>query len=188
MEDKTIIGVDLGGTNIRVGKIYNDKVTDLYTRQISSTGIEQKVIDEIITSIKKIFNNSILGIGVGVPSVVDVEKGIVYDVQNIPAFRKVYLKDILEKEFKVPVYINNDANCFVVGEKYFGAGKNYKDIVGLILGTGLGSGIYTNDKLYMGANCGAGEFGMISYKDSNYEDYCPFHPAYSSFPVINSTC
>ena len=53
MEDKTIIGVDLGGTNIRVGKIYNDKVTDLYTRQISSTGIEQKVIDEIITSIKK---------------------------------------------------------------------------------------------------------------------------------------
>ncbi|MCG6914152.1 ROK family protein [bacterium BMS3Abin03] len=172
MEDKTIIGVDLGGTNIRVGKIYNDKVTDLYTRQISSTGIEQKVIDEIITSIKKIFNNSILGIGVGVPSVVDVEKGIVYDVQNIPAFRKVYLKDILEKEFKVPVYINNDANCFVVGEKYFGAGKNYKDIVGLILGTGLGSGIYTNDKLYMGANCGAGEFGMISYKDSNYEDYC----------------
>ncbi|MEJ2495854.1 MAG: ROK family protein [Ignavibacteriaceae bacterium] len=161
MEDKTIIGVDLGGTNIRVGKIYNDKVTDLYTRQISSTGIEQKVIDEIITSIKKIFNNSILGIGVGVPSVVDVEKGIVYDVQNIPAFRKVYLKDILEKEFKVPVYINNDANCFVVGEKYFGAGKNYKDIVGLILGTGLGSGIYTNDKLYMGANCGAGEFGEI---------------------------
>ena len=172
MEDKTIIGVDIGGTNIRVGKVHKDNVTNLYTQQISSTGTEQKVLDEIITSIHKTFDNSVLGVGVGVPSVVDVEKGIVYDVQNIPAFREVCLKNILEEEFKVPIYINNDANCFVVGEKYFGAGKNYKDIVGLIIGTGLGSGIYTNDKLYLGANCGAGEFGMLSYKDSNYEHYC----------------
>ena len=173
MEYKTIIGVDIGGTNIRVGKVHKDNnLVDLYTQQISSTGTEQKVLDEIITSIRKTFDDSVLGIGVGVPSVVDVEKGIVYDVQNIPALRKVYLKDILEEEFKVPIYINNDANCFVVGEKYFGVGKNYKDIVGLIIGTGFGSGIYTNGKLYVGANCGAGEFGMLSYKDSNYEYYC----------------
>jgi glucokinase len=72
----------------------------------------------------------------------------------------------------VPTYINNDANCFVVGEKYFGAGKNYKNIVGLIIGTGLGAGLYTNGKLYFGANCGAGEFGMLPYKDGVYEDYC----------------
>lgn len=173
MEDKTIIGVDIGGTNIRVGKVHrNNSIIDLYSQQITSTGSEQKVVDEIITSVYKTFNDSVLGIGVGVPSVVDVKNGIVYDVQNIPSLKEVYLKKILEEEFKVPAYINNDANCFVVGEKYFGIGKNYKDIVGVILGTGFGSGLYTNDKLYLGANCGAGEFGMLPYKDSNYEKYC----------------
>jgi glucokinase len=172
MAEKTIIGVDLGGTNIRVGKVNNNCIEDLYSQQISSVGSEQKVLEEIITSIHKLFNKSVLGIGVGVPSVVDVKEGIVYDVQNIPSFKKVKLKKILEEEFKVPTYINNDANCFVVGEKYFGAGKNYKNIVGLIIGTGLGAGLYTNGKLYFGANCGAGEFGMLPYKDGVYEDYC----------------
>jgi glucokinase len=172
MEEKSIIGVDLGGTNIRVGKVYNNHIIDLYSQQISSVGSEQKVLEEIISSIYKVFDNSVLGIGVGVPSVVDVKKGIVYDVQNIPSFKEVKLKKILEGEFKVPIYINNDANCFVAGEKYFGAGKKYKDIVGLIIGTGLGAGLYTNGKLYLGANCGAGEFGMLPYKDGVYEDYC----------------
>jgi glucokinase len=172
MKDKTIIGVDIGGTNIRVGKVHNNTILDLYSQQISSNGSEKEVLNEIIASIYKTFDDSVLGIGIGVPSVLDVEKGIVYDVQNIPSLKEVHLKEILEKEFKTPIYINNDANCFVVGEKYFGAGKNYENIVGLIIGTGLGAGIYTNGKLYFGANCGAGEFGMLPYKEGLYEDYC----------------
>ena len=172
MEEKTIIGVDLGGTNIRVGKVKDNSIIDLYSQQIYSNGSEQEVLDEIITSIYKIFNNTVQGIGVGVPSVVDIKRGVVYDVQNIPSFKEVELKRILEEEFKVPTYINNDANCFVVGEKYFGAGRDYKNIVGLIIGTGLGAGLYTNGELYCGTNCGAGEFGMLPYKDGIYEDYC----------------
>jgi glucokinase len=172
MKEKSIIGVDLGGTNIRVGKVKNNNIIDLFSQQITSLGSEAIVLDEIINSIYKVFDNSVLGIGVGVPSVVDVKTGIVYDVQNIPSFKEVKLKKILEEEFKVPANINNDANCFAVGEKYFGSGKNYNDIIGLIIGTGLGAGIYTNGKLYCGANCGAGEFGMLPYKDGVYEDYC----------------
>ncbi len=172
MEEKTIIGVDLGGTNIRVGKVKDNCIIDLYSQQISSIGSEREVLDEIITSIYKIYNSSVQGIGVGVPSVVDIKKGIVYDVQNIPSFKEVELKRILEEEFKIPTDINNDANCFVVGEKYFGAGRDYKNIVGLIIGTGLGAGLYTNGELYCGTNCGAGEFGMLPYKDGIYEDYC----------------
>lgn len=172
MEDKTIIGVDLGGTNIRVGKVKNNSIIDLYSRQISSVCSEKEVLNEIIESIYKTFDDSVLGIGIGVPSVVDVKRGIVYDVQNIPSLREVRLKAILQEEFKVHVYVNNDANCFAAGEKYFGAGQNYENIVGLIIGTGLGAGIYTNGKLYPGANCGAGEFGMLPYKDGVFEDYC----------------
>ncbi len=172
MTEKHIIGVDLGGTNIRAGKVKNNNIVDVYSQQISSNESEKKVLDEIITSIYKIFDDYIAGIGVGVPSIVDVSKGVVYDVQNIPSLKEVYLKKILEEEFKVPVYINNDANCFVVGEKYFGAAKGYNNVIGLTIGTGLGAGIYTDGRLYLGANCGAGEFGMLPYKDGIYEDFC----------------
>jgi glucokinase len=172
MKEKSIIGVDLGGTNIRVGKVNKNNIIDVYSQQITANGSEEKILSEIINSIYKIFDDSVLGIGVGVPSVVDIKTGIVYDVQNIPSLKEVKLKKILEEEFEAPTYINNDANCFAAGEKYFGAGKNYNDIVGLIIGTGLGAGIYTDGKLYCGANCGAGEFGMLPYKDGVYEDYC----------------
>jgi glucokinase len=172
MKEKSILGVDIGGTNIRIGKIFNDKIIDVYSQKLTSAGSQKIVLEEIIYSIHKVFDNSVIGIGVGVPSVVDVDKGIVYDVQNIPSLKKVFLKKILEDEFKIPVYINNDANCFVAGEKYFGQGKNYNNIVGLTIGTGLGAGIYANSKLYTGANCGAGEFGLLPYKDSDYEHYC----------------
>ena len=69
------------------------------------------------------------------------------------------MKRIIEKKFKVPVSINNDANCFALGEKHFG--KKYNNMVGLIIGTGVGAGIIINGKLYCGHNCGAGEFGSI---------------------------
>jgi glucokinase len=172
MKNESVLGVDLGGTNIRVGKVNDSKIIDLYSQQITSNGSKEKVIEEVISSIKECFDDSVAGIGIGVPSVVDVEKGIVYDVQNIPSWKEVHLKSILENEFKVPVYINNDANCFVAGEKYFGEGRNYNNVVGLIVGTGLGAGLYFNNRLYTGANCGSGEFGMLPYKESCYEDYC----------------
>ena len=175
MKEKSILGVDIGGTNIRIGKILNDNILALHSQKITSNGKEEEVLEEIISSVYKLFDKSVVGIGVGVPSVVDVEKGIVYDVQNIPSLKKVFLKKILEDKFKIPVYVNNDANCFVAGEKYFGRGKSYNNIVGLTIGTGLGAGIYANGKLYAGANCGAGEFGLLPYKDSDYEHYCSSH-------------
>lgn len=167
-----ILGVDLGGTNVRVGLIENDSLARVESLPITKTDNAIAVINDISNLIERFSDNEILGVGVGVPSVVDVEKGIVYDVQNIPSWKKVPLKDLLEERFKVPVYVNNDANCFAVGEKYFGKGKNYENIVGLIVGTGLGAGLVIHGKLYAGKNCGAGEFGNVPYKDKNYEYYC----------------
>ncbi|MGB9893300.1 MAG: ROK family protein, partial [Candidatus Saccharicenans sp.] len=62
-------------------------------------------------------------------------------------------------------------NCFAVGEKHFGLGRPYDNLVGLILGTGLGAGLIINGHLYSGTSCGAGEFGMLPYLDSNFERY-----------------
>jgi len=172
MASEAIIGVDLGGTKVGIGRVEKGRIVQHISATVSAAGSEQQVIKELIKAMEQVFQPDVAGIGVGVPSVVDVEKGVVYDVQNIPSWKEVPLKQILEKRFGRPVYVNNDANCFAVGEKHFGQGKKYRHLVGLILGTGLGAGLILNGRLYSGPNCGAGEFGMIPYKDSILENYC----------------
>jgi glucokinase len=116
-------------------------------------------------------DRSVKAIGIGVPSVVDTEAGVVYDVQNIPSWKEVPLRKWMEQRYGVPVIVNNDANCFALGEHYFGQGKGHASMIGLTIGTGLGAGVIIHHKLYAGANCGAGEFGMVGYLDRCYEYY-----------------
>lgn len=168
----SILGVDLGGTNVRAGLVEKDCLVKVVSSPIHNIGSEKEVLEQIYSVIDPLIQKNLKGIGVGVPSVLDLKRGILYDVQNIPSWKRVPLKAYLEKRYQIPAYINNDANCFAVGEKYFGKAKKYDHVVGLILGTGLGAGIIANGRLYSGVNCGAGEFGMIPYKDHNYEYYC----------------
>lgn len=167
-----IIGVDLGGTNLRVGYIEPDGVISVESKRIKKGGTENEILDDLFMLIDKFSDKRFDSIGIGVPSILDEELGIVYDVQNIPSWKEVHLKEILKAKYNIPIYLNNDANCFVLGEKYFGYGKYYKNVCGLIIGTGLGAGLILNGHLYCGRNCGAGEFGMIPYKDHNLEYYC----------------
>lgn len=169
---KNIIGVDLGGTHIRAGRVIDTKVE--YIKQLSTPSLSSKseVINVIISAISQCKNTGTTAIGIGVPSVVDTKKGVVYNVINIPSWDEVPLKHILETEFNLPVYINNDSNCFAVGEKIYGKAKHAKDCAAITLGTGIGMGLICNGKLYEGRNCGAGEIGMIPYLDDIYESYC----------------
>jgi glucokinase len=107
----------------------------------------------------------------GIPGLIDEEQGMVYDVVYIPAWKKVPLQKWLQERYGIPVLLNNDANCFALGEFYFGNGQGHRSMIGLTIGTGLGSGIIINQKLYAGATGGAGEFGMIDYLDHCYEYY-----------------
>lgn len=166
-----IVGVSLGGRTLRVGKVEQGKNRKSIVRAISNKEPEHVVLGELVDGISEVFDESIAGIGIGVPGFVDEEQGIVYKVEKIPSWREVHLKEILENRFQVPVYVNNDANCFAVGEYYFGQAKNYENAVGLILGTGVGAGIIFKGHLYSGSNYGAGEFGSISYRDHVYEYY-----------------
>ena len=172
MSKNSIIAVDLGGTSLRVGKIQGAEITERTARSVPMTDNDQVVVKELINAIEVLFDEDVAGIGVGVPSLVDVDRGIVYTVQNIPSWKEVHLKDALEDVFHVPVYVNNDANCFAVGECHYGKGRSYQHIVGISIGTGLGSGIIIDRILYNGANCGAGEIGTIPYKDETVEYYC----------------
>lgn len=169
-----VLGVDLGGTNIRVGLVDNEMLVSKITGDSPSAMTLEESKVYIISKICEAFilNKNIKGIGIGVPSVVDVDEGIVYNVANIPSWKEVHLKRLLENEFHVPVAVNNDSNCFVLGEQIFGKGRNFKNVVGITLGTGVGAGLIINDKLYCGSNTSAGEIGTIPYLDKVYEEYC----------------
>lgn len=172
MHKSYLIGVDLGGTNVRCGLVGAQQIIRQSSVKITSGGTEEQVISEVIRCIEQALMPGVAGIGIGVPAVLDTEKGIVYNVQNIPSWKEVHLKEILEKQFNLPVLLNNDANCFAVGEKHYGQAAGFEHVVGLILGTGVAAGILCNGNLYQGRNCGAGEFGMLPYLNHNYEYYC----------------
>ena len=169
-----LIGIDLGGTNVRAGLITGMELVNLQTTRVNSKGTMEQVLDQLfeVTDGLNFDLKQAKGIGVGVPSVVDTEKGIVYDVQNIPSWLEVPIKSILEEKYQVPVSVNNDANCHTLAEYHFGKGQGSNSMVGLIIGTGVAGGIIVNGKLFEGATCGAGEFGMVPYLDSCYEKYC----------------
>jgi len=166
-----IIGIDLGGTNVRAA-IVNDGLILNFRKESFNTKMS---LDDTLTQLKEfirpLVKNEVRGIGIGVPSVVDVKNGVVFNVTNIPAWKRVPLKEILEAEFRIPVCVNNDVNCFALGEHQFGTLKGMKNAVGVSIGTGLGSGIIINDNLFEGVNCGAGEVGLLPYLDHNIEYY-----------------
>jgi len=166
------IGVDLGGTKIRCGLIENGSVLKNLMVECRSDQPDYVVLDQIKELIRQVINPSVKGIGVGVPSVVDTEKGIVYNVCNIPSWVEVHVKEVLEAEFGIPVYVNNDANCFALGEHRCGAGKPFRHLLAVTLGTGVGSGIIINNELYSGSNTGAGEIGCLPYLEHTVEFYC----------------
>jgi glucokinase len=167
-----VIAVDVGGTNLRAGRLDEDRIMVQKSIPLRDKDVLQKTLDQLIALIRSVTDKSVTGIGIGVPSVIDLATGTVRDVTNIPSWKKVELKSILEEEFHLPVRVNNDVNCFILGEHRHGVAKGYSNVVGLAMGTGLGGGIIINNELYSGRNCGAGEFGMIPYLDDTIEAYC----------------
>ena len=169
--DSIVLGIDIGGTYLKIGRVENGNIVKQTSKSVDSKATEEETLFSLFEAIDSIINSDVTAIGIGVPAVVDPITGVVYDVQNIPSWKEVDLKNIMEKRYNLPVYLNNDANCFALGEKIFGKGKDYENFIGLSIGTGIGMGIIINNSLYNGVLCGAGEVGMLPYKDGIMEDY-----------------
>lgn len=169
--NKSVIGISLGGGVLLAGKVQNGKVLKSLTKKINNKDPEGLIIKEIISTVNELIDPEVVGIGFGAPSLVDVQQGIVYNVQKIKSWKQVHIKEILEDTFNLQVYVNNDANCFAVGELYFGKGQEVKNLVAMVLGVGVGAGIIFNEHLYSGSNCGAGELGNIPYRHHDLEYY-----------------
>lgn len=169
-----ILGIDLGGTNLCMGLVDGGVVVKTASvPSFAPSASMEETLEYMAEHISAMMSPDVERIGIGVPSVVDVKEGIVYEAANIPSWKEVHLKSFLEGRFGVPVSINNDANCYAMGAYgTYASGSKPEVLVTVTLGTGIGIGIVDRGRLVCGASCGAGELGYLDYKDGCLEDYC----------------
>ena len=162
------IGVDVGGTNVKIalvdkeGSIVYSNTTPTRTEmgyEYTISNIKQAIVD--LMKETKTDKNSIEGIGFGFPGQIDCDAGVVRVSPNIPGWINVPIAKIIEKEFGIPTKVDNDVRCAALGELAFGAGKGCKNLICITVGTGIGSGLIINGKLVRGADNAAGEIGHI---------------------------
>lgn len=161
------IGIDIGGTSIK-GAVVNDagKVLTRFAMDVNkdASGEDEvnRFCDVMIKSIND-YDNSIKleGIGIGMPGILDMDKGVVITSPNLPKWNGIYISKLISKRMGLPVYINNDANVATLGEARFGSGKEYSNLIMLTLGTGVGGGIIIDNKLYDGYKHMGAELGHM---------------------------
>jgi glucokinase len=178
MNKNTIVGVDIGGTTVKIGLLKDDgeiiKKWEIETRKSEDGG---KVIDDIWNSVKATLNElsmeqgQVLGIGIGAPGFIDGENGYVYEAVNL-GWRNFNLSEYMSNKSGLPVFIENDANIAVIGENWLGAGKQANDVIAVTLGTGVGGGIIAGGKILNGTNGTAGEIGHITVDLNGYLCNC----------------
>lgn len=172
MTIKNYIGVDIGGTSINVGRIENGELVATAELPTGADRSQEQIVATLVEVIGKVANKETVAIGIGSPGYINEKDGKIICAINISALEGFPLCTYISDHFNVPAYLNNDANCFAMGESKFGAGKGYDRVIGITLGTGLGGGIVIGGKILSGYMCGAGELGMLAYKDGIVEDYC----------------
>jgi len=158
---KVFLGIDWGGTYIKAGLV--DSQGRIVKKKVySSNQLRQKqgFIRNLKTLLKEFSSFTIKGVGIGVPGIVDVEKGFIYYLPNIPGWEKYPLQSVLKKSLGLPVYIDNDANAFALAEARLGAAKGKRRAIFLTLGTGLGGAIISDGKLLEGKTS-ATELGHV---------------------------
>ena len=167
-----LLGIDIGGTTINLGLVKgNQIVKKLCVPSFAPGATLEETLNYLSDRISEIKTPEVEAIGIGVPTLVDPDRGIVYDALNIPSWKEVHLKDYLENRFGVRVEVNNDANCYVLGAAAH-LGLTSHVVVGVTLGTGTGIGIMADGRLMNGDNCGAGEICSVPYNGTCFEDFC----------------
>jgi len=168
MSQKAAIGVDIGGTSVKLGVVNSQgRVLEYRSFLTDKRKSRKKQLDTLAAHIQELIRLAknkklkVLGVGIGAPGPIDVERGFVYFFPNIPGWKNTPLKAILERRLKLPVAVDNDANAMALGEFLFGAGRGAKNIIALTLGTGVGGGIVMGGRLFHGSHYSAAEIGHL---------------------------
>lgn len=163
-QSATVIGIDLGGTAIKLGRFLADG-TCLNTLTIPTPqpATPEAVTEAIAIAVKELnTDGTCLAIGLGTPGPADVTGRIAKVAINLAGWKDVPLADWLEKNTNLPTILANDANCAGLGEAWLGAGQNYQNLILLTLGTGVGGAVILDGKLFTGHQGAAAELGLIT--------------------------
>ena len=160
---KTVIGIDLGGTNVRVARVTED---GQILQVLSSPSHALEGTEKVMTNLKSLIRqidglNEVSGIGIGVPGPVDTVKGVMTMATNLPGFENYPMAQEIEREFNLPTFVDNDANVAGLAEALVGAGKGYKIVYYITHSTGVGGALVADGKVISGKNGYAGEVGNI---------------------------
>ena len=143
MNKKLAIGVDLGGTNLRTALVTSEGTIIRKKKEPTS----ERLLNSLVSLIESLFSEDVAGIGLGVAGLIDRASGTMLHSPNIPVLNGVNLIKEMNSKFKIPVFIENDANVAALGEKWIGSGKEFSDFVLFTLGTGIGGGIIKDNRL-----------------------------------------
>ncbi len=172
---KLTVAVDIGGTKILTALIDLNGNIKKIERITPKKGIDEKYFREsILEAVRKITKNipkeNILGIGVGVPGVIESDKGVV-DFMPVFSLRNVPIKNWIEQEFGITTFCENDASLQALSESWKGVAKGKRNVVVINLGAGIGSGLIIDGDLYTGSTGRAGEVGYLisEYSDQTYK-------------------
>jgi len=158
------VAVDVGGTQLRVAVYGPDGITPIHQKRISTRSTQNTAIERLIDLIASVWSGqkSVSSIGIAVPGPTDPKLGVIYAAPNIPGWKNIPLRQILEDRFGVPAYLGNDANLAALAEWRFGAGQGHHNLVYLTISTGIGGGVITEDRLLLGESGLAAELGHIT--------------------------
>ncbi|PSO47658.1 MAG: ROK family protein [Cyanobacteria bacterium SW_9_44_58] len=164
MQQPTVLGIDLGGTAIKVGQFLVDGTCINYlTVPTPQPPHWEDVVERISTAVQQLDpEKRSCAIGIGTPGPTDASGRIALLAINLPGWRNVPLADLLEAKLKLPAIVGNDANCAGLGESWLGAGAHVNNLILLTLGTGVGGAIILNNELFTGPYGAAGELGLIT--------------------------
>ncbi|HOW35765.1 MAG TPA: ROK family protein [Candidatus Omnitrophota bacterium] len=177
---KSVLAIDVGGTNIKLGLVSPSGHILSRTNLPTTSFIRRKenLIGAVVSASRRIIaenrlnNKDVLGIGIGLPGLVDARHGTVEVLTNIPGWKNVPLKKIIESRLKIPAFVDNDANVVTLGEWRFGAGHGFKNMICITLGTGVGGGLVIDNTLYRGEGFSAGEIGHIPLNETGLKCNC----------------
>ncbi len=176
--NKFSIGVDLGGTNLRIAAVDDQgKLVEKVTLGTKVSLGRDHVIDDMCDAIRRMsdkFKDSapLLGIGIGVPGIIDSQTGLLRESPNLPGWAEYPVRAEIERRLHTIVILENDANVAALGEKWLGAAKEYSDMAMLTLGTGVGGGLVLRGEIWRGANGMAGEFGHTTVEPDGHPCGC----------------